>query len=52
MLEVNWNDSEDEISEEVLLYSGHEEKDNSHAWGVTLTLYKEARESLIRWKSH
>ncbi|VDO90499.1 unnamed protein product [Schistosoma curassoni] len=39
-------------TEEMLLYSGHEEENTPHTQGVALMLFKEARGALVRWESH
>ncbi|VDP38800.1 unnamed protein product [Schistosoma margrebowiei] len=39
-------------TEEMLLYSGHEEENAPHAQGVALMLFKVARNALVGWESH
>ncbi|VDP56374.1 unnamed protein product [Schistosoma mattheei] len=39
-------------TEEMLLYSGHEEENAPHIEGPALMLSKEARKAHIRWESH
>lgn len=40
------------ISDEMILYSGHEEDDASHMEVVVLILSKSAEKALLSWKAH
>ncbi|VDO65001.1 unnamed protein product [Schistosoma margrebowiei] len=39
-------------SEDLLLYSGHDEENSLHTQGVALMLSKQAQNALIGWESH
>ncbi|VDO71698.1 unnamed protein product [Schistosoma margrebowiei] len=52
--ETHWTQAEQKrsTSEEMMLYSGHEEENAPHTQGVALTLSKEAGKALVGWLSH
>ncbi|VDP82256.1 unnamed protein product [Schistosoma curassoni] len=52
--ETHWTQAGQQrlTSEELLLYSGHEEENAPHTQGVVLMLSKQAQKALIEWESH
>ncbi|VDP17574.1 unnamed protein product [Schistosoma margrebowiei] len=52
--ETHWTQVGQQLlaSEELLLYSGHEEENAPHTQGVALMLSKQAQNALIGWESH
>ncbi|VDO53670.1 unnamed protein product [Schistosoma margrebowiei] len=51
---THWKQVEQQrlASEELLLYSGHEEENAPHTEGVALMLSKQAQNALIGWEAH
>ncbi|VDP61497.1 unnamed protein product [Schistosoma curassoni] len=52
--ETHWTQAGQQrlATEEMLLYSGHEDENASHTHGVALMLSKVARNALVGWESH
>ncbi|VDO94070.1 unnamed protein product [Schistosoma curassoni] len=52
--EAHWTQAgqKSQDTEEMLLYSGHEEEDAPYTQGVALMLFKVTQNALVGWKSH